>query len=79
MPQRPARPAETAEQPIPQPGDVVDHFAFGRCEVVKTDGERLHLRIPRDGRIREIALEMLRVTPLEPEGGIQRFKLERRI
>ena len=49
------------------------------AQVIKTDGERLHLRIPKDGRVREIALEMLRVIPLEPEGGVRRFKLERRI
>jgi predicted DNA-binding protein with PD1-like motif len=85
MPQKPARPAAPAEQPIPETGDIVDHFAFGRCEVVKTDGDRLHLRIPRDGRIREIALEMLRVIPLDGEDGegtergVRHFKLERRI
>jgi predicted DNA-binding protein with PD1-like motif len=78
IPHRPAKPA-LVEQPIPEPGDIVDHFAFGRCEVIKTDGDRLHLRIPKDGRIREIALEMLRVIPLEDEGGVRRFKLERRI
>jgi hypothetical protein len=47
--------------------------------VVKSDGERLHLRIPKDGRIREIALEMLRVIPLDSEGTGRLFKLERRI
>ena len=49
-------------RPVPEAGDVVDHFAFGRCDVVKSDGDRLHLRVHKDGRIREIALEMLRVT-----------------
>ncbi|HEX3770902.1 MAG TPA: PPC domain-containing DNA-binding protein [Polyangiaceae bacterium] len=81
LPQRPAKPAPE-DQPTPEPGDVVDHFAFGRCEVIKSDGDRLHLRIPKDGRIREIALEMLRVIPLEDEssaGGPRRYKLERRI
>jgi predicted DNA-binding protein with PD1-like motif len=84
MPQRPARrgPDQT-DAPVPEAGDVVDHFAFGRCDVVKSDGERLHLRIHKDGRIREIALEMLRVTPLNVEadadGTGPRFKLERRI
>jgi predicted DNA-binding protein with PD1-like motif len=80
MPQRPAaRPKTETEGPVPEAGDIVEHFAFGRCEVVKSDGDRLHLRIPKDGRIREIALEMLRVTPLDAEGTGRRFKLERRI
>ena len=80
----PASPAPRArdrdlEAPVPEAGDVVDHFAFGRCDVVKSDGDRLHLRIHKDGRIREIALEMLRVTPLDDDGTGRRFKLERRI
>ena len=79
IPQRPFRPDVQVDQPTPEPGDVVDHFAFGRCEVIKSDGDRLHLRIPKDRRVREIALEMLRVTPLESEGPGRRFKLERRI
>jgi predicted DNA-binding protein with PD1-like motif len=79
MPQRPTRPGLDLDAPVPEAGDVVDHFAFGRCDVVKSDGERLHVRIPKDGRIREIALEMLRVIPLESEGTGRRFKLERRI
>lgn len=84
MPQRPVRRGPDLDPaPVPEAGDVVDHFAFGRCDVVKSDGERLHLRIHKDGRIREIALEMLRVTPLNVEadavGTGPRFKLERRI
>jgi predicted DNA-binding protein with PD1-like motif len=81
MPQRIVRPpgVEVEGGPIPEPGDVVDHFAFGRCDVVKTDGDRLHLRVHKDGRIREIALEMLKVTPIEADGSGRQFKLERRI
>jgi predicted DNA-binding protein with PD1-like motif len=79
IPQRPARPELDLDTPVPEPGDVVDHFAFGRCDVIKSDGDRLHLRIHKDGRIREIALEMLRVTRLEGGGPGPRFKLERRL
>jgi hypothetical protein len=69
MPQRPARPGKIeVDAPVPEPGDVVDHFAFGRCDVIKSDGDRLHLRVHKDGRVREIALEMLRVTPLGEPG-----------
>ncbi|WP_394830940.1 hypothetical protein LVJ94_30980 [Pendulispora rubella] len=64
---------------FPEAGDLVDHFAFGRCEVLKSDGDRLHLRVGKDGRIREIALEMLRVQQLPEEGDKRRFRLERKL
>jgi len=64
---------------LPEAGDVVEHFAFGRADVVKSDGDRLHLKVDKDGRIREIALEMLKVTPLESNGPHRRFKLERKL
>ncbi len=82
MPQRPARPPVDLDAPAPEAGDIVDHFAFGRCEVMKSDGERLHIRVYKDGRVREIALEMLRVSPLDLVPGQEtgrHFKLERRI
>lgn len=84
IPARPVR-AVTAheEAPSPEAGDTVEHFAFGTCEVVKSDGERLHVRLGKDGKIKEIAIEMLKVTELPPhEGGERpgrRFKLERRL
>jgi predicted DNA-binding protein with PD1-like motif len=80
MPQRPVRPPIDLDSPSPEAGDLVDHFAFGSAEVIKCDGDRLHLRVPGSGRIREIALEMLRVSRLEdtPEGK-RHFRLERRI
>jgi predicted DNA-binding protein with PD1-like motif len=81
IPQRPARPSMDLDTTtlVPEAGDVVDHFAFGRCDVVRSEGDRLHLRVHKDGRIREIALEMLRVTRLEGDSEPRRFKLERRI
>jgi hypothetical protein len=84
MPMRPVKPVvdhHEEEQVYPDAGDVVEHFAFGRCDVVKSDGDRLHLRLGKDGRIKEIALEMLRVTPLPPvEGSAGRhFKLDRKL
>lgn len=80
MPARPARPAVDFDVVYPEPGDVVEHFAFGSAEVVKSDGDRLHLKIQKDSRIREIALEMLRVSRLgDTEDGRRRFRLERRM
>lgn len=83
LPMKPFKPvrAEEEEQPTPEPGDLVEHFAFGRCEVVKSDGDRLHVRLGKDGRIKEIALEMLKVTSLAPVEGAtgKHYRLDRRI
>lgn len=81
IPQKLVKPVTTTEEDIcPDPGDRVEHFAFGTCEVIKSDGDRLHLRLGKDGRIKEIALEMLKVTELPADGEPGRkFKLERRL
>jgi hypothetical protein len=82
IPARPPPPRRGADldTPFPEPGDAVDHFAFGRCDVLKSDGDRLHLKVHRDGRIREIALGMLRVSrEADADDGRRRFKLERRM
>ncbi len=72
--------AHDDEVVYPDAGDVVEHFHFGTCEVVKSDGDRLHLRDPREGRIKEIALEKLKVTPLPSDAGApRRFKLDRKL
>ncbi len=77
---RPPRPELDLDTAVPERGDVVDHFAFGRCEVIRSDGDRLHLKVQKDGRIREIALEMLKVIPISSsDDGVSRFKLERRL
>lgn len=81
LPPKPVRPKSNDEEvAYPDAGDVVEHFHFGTCEVVKSDGDRLHLRDPREGRIKEIALEKLKVTPLpSDEGAPRRFKLDRKL
>jgi predicted DNA-binding protein with PD1-like motif len=88
IPQRPARQPIDFDSPVPDAGDVVEHFAFGRCDVLKSDGDRLFLKVYKDGRIREIALEMLRVSRLDDgsdsagvgeAGGRSRFKLDRKM
>ena len=80
IPARPPRRAADLDTPYPEAGDAVDHFAFGRCDVLKSDGDRLHLKVHKDGRIREIALNMLRVSrEADDDNGRPRFKLERRL
>ena len=81
----PARPVVSSsgegDQVFPEPGDEVQHFAFGKCEVLRSDGDRLHLKVGKDGRIREIALEMLKVTLLDEDPTVRprHFKLDRRL
>lgn len=82
IPPRPVKPAAAVEEQIyPDAGDTAEHFAFGRCEVVKSDGDRLHVRLGKDGRIKEIALDMLKVTLLPPAEGqaTRHFKLDRKL
>lgn len=81
MPMRPpTRRAAEVDTPLPEQGDSVEHFAFGRADVVKSDGDRLHLKVHKDGRVREIALGMLKVTRMpDGEEGRRHFKLERRM
>jgi predicted DNA-binding protein with PD1-like motif len=78
-PQRPV-PDDDGEQIFPEAGDEVQHFAFGTCEVLRSDGDRLHLKVGKDGRIREIALEMLKVALVgDPDERPRKFKLDRRL
>lgn len=81
MPVRPPTKNSGSDAAIfPEAGDAVEHFAFGTCDVLKSDGDRLHLRVHKDQRVKEIALEMLRVHLLsEPDEHPRRFKLERKL
>jgi len=80
IPPRPARArVDEVDAVFPDAGDRVEHFAFGACEVVQSDGDRLPVRVGKDGRIKELALAMLKVSELPDDGAPgRRFKLERR-
>jgi predicted DNA-binding protein with PD1-like motif len=77
MPQRPQKPQDDLEV-YPEVGDVVMHFAFGECTVIGSDGDRIRLRQDRDGRVREVALTMLRIEPPSVADGTRHFKLHRK-
>jgi len=77
--------AEAAAEPepddpeLPDVGDRVEHFAFGLCNVVGSDGERLRIRsLGGHGRVREISLAMLEVGRPVASGGRRVFKLLKR-
>ncbi|MFI5302442.1 MAG: PCC domain-containing protein, partial [Polyangiales bacterium] len=44
------------EEFLPEVGDAIEHFAFGRCRVLKSDGEELLVRDESTGKIRTIHL-----------------------
>ena len=70
---------EPADEILPDAGDLVQHFAFGVCEVLTSDGDRLRIRdLEGPRRVREVALSMLRVTGPTDSGGKRLFQLERR-
>lgn len=78
MPQRPQKPKDDPES-YPDVGDAVMHFAFGECTVLSSDGDRIRLRQDKDGRVREVALAMLRIEPPAlGEDGTRHFKLHRK-
>lgn len=63
----------------PEAGDLVEHFAFGLCEVLSAEGDRLMLRERgRNGRAREIRIDVLRVHPPTERDGKRLFRLSRR-
>jgi hypothetical protein len=72
--------AEEDEEPTrPERGDLVRHFAFGLCEVLQDTGDRLKLRdMHGPGRIREIAVDMLEISPPTEQNGKRVFKLSRK-
>ncbi len=72
------RRVESAEI-YPEERDVVTHFAFGRCVVTFSDGERIRLQQEPEGRVREVALSMLRIeTPTILEDGRKHWELSRK-
>src|SRR5689334_7578860 len=70
---------EEVEAARPERGDLVRHFAFGLCEVLQDTGDRLKLRdLHGPGRIREIAVDMLVISPAPEHNGKRVFKLTRK-
>jgi hypothetical protein len=73
------KPKDDLDAVYPELGDAVDHFHFGECTVIGSDGDKIRLRQNKDGRVREVALAMLKVEP-QPDGpdGQRQFKLARK-
>jgi hypothetical protein len=70
---------DSLEEPTPEAGDLVEHFAFGICEVLTAEGDRLRIRdVDGPRRVREVALSMLRVTGPTESDGKKLFQLVRR-
>lgn len=67
------------DEQFPEPGDLIQHFAFGLCEVLMSDGETLKIRdVKAVGRVREIRTDMLEVQGPTDSDGKRLFKMTRR-
>lgn len=79
-PARLQKPGDDTTEVYPDVGDLVTHFHFGECEVMGSDGERIKLRQIKDGRMREVALEMLKIEgpSVDPVSNKRTFKLSRK-
>jgi hypothetical protein len=70
---------DEADQPLPERGDLAEHFAFGLCEVLSAGGGRLTLRDLRGkDRIREIESGRLSITGPVEHDGRRLFRLAKR-
>lgn len=72
--------AQPELETYPEVGDQVVHFAFGRCEVVLSDGDKISIR-EDGGRTRSVGLAMLRIgkPTVDPATGKRVFELGRRL
>jgi predicted DNA-binding protein with PD1-like motif len=76
---RSASPADEAddagEESSLEPGDVLIHPTFGRCEVQRIEGsyEFAHVRL-KNGRLVRLSLDILKVAPAGTEGGHRVFR-----
>ncbi len=77
---RPNRaPKQEQMDAYPEIGDSVAHFHFGECTVISSDGDRIRLRQDKDGRVREVALAMLKIAdPTILPDGRRHFMLGRK-
>lgn len=73
------KPREEPES-YPEPGDLVNHFHFGECTIIESDGDRIRLRQEKDGRVRDVSLTMLRIEPptVDAATGKRHFQLARK-
>lgn len=74
----PRRIARVEEETYPDVGDVLDHFAFGRCVVLRSDGDELLVQNPTSGRTRTIRLSALQQHGPFDEEGKRLYRLTQR-
>jgi hypothetical protein len=74
-----AAPDDDDEPMLPERGDLVEHFAFGVCEVLSATGDRLVLRDYKgSGRTREIDSARLAISGPVERDGRRLFRLAKR-
>jgi len=74
----PPRRKSIDEEIYPEPGDLLDHFAFGRCIVLRSDGDEMLVQNPTSGRTRTIRISALHASQPTDEDGKRLFRLTQR-
>lgn len=64
------------DEPVLEPGDILDHSKLGRCRVMKVEDDKYaHIRMPR-GKIRKLSLDILDMEYQGEEGDRNVFKAQ---
>ena len=74
----PPRRKSIDEEIYPEPGDLLDHFTFGRCVVLRSDGDEMLVQNPSSGRTRTIRVSALHAEEPTEEDGKRLFRLTQR-
>ena len=74
----PPRRKSIDEEIYPEPGDLLDHFTFGRCVVLRSDGDEMLVQNPNSGRTRTIRISALHAEEPTEEDGKRLFRLTQR-
>lgn len=74
------RPVEDFSDVYPEVGDMANHFHFGECKIISSDGDKIRLQQLKDLRVREVALSALRTELVseDPETHHRTFRLLRK-
>jgi predicted DNA-binding protein with PD1-like motif len=79
-PPRREKPKEDPGEVYPEVGDIANHFHFGECKIISSDGDKIRLQQLKDLRVREVALGALKTELVrqDPETNQRHFNLLRK-
>ncbi len=79
-PPRREKPVDDPSETFPEVGDLANHFHFGECKIISSDGDKIRLQQLKDLRVREVALSALRTELVseDPTTHQRQYKLLRK-